>query len=207
MSKLTGLLPLKIKTDSQLQSFKTCFSSYKFIIEKYKINLKIADESDENYSQEVRTFLKRLDITKNFIGSDGFVDAIQNLIQAVNTEYFFFILDDVELLKQKDFIAPSLAAFKENRDLIQVKYGGGLSAGKNKKQNLALYKHDYKPFEHDLDIVWINKIGLDREAYIFSHYNCVLKTEIFQKIDSLIKVALPHFDAYVVFLKKHFRLR
>jgi hypothetical protein len=31
-----------------------------------------------------------------------------------------------------------------------------------------------------------------------------LKTEIFQKIDSLIKVALPHFDAYVVFLKETF---
>ena len=204
MMHITALIPLKIKNDAQFRRFQACFTSYKFVVEKYKVVLNIADESNGYYSQQIRSFLRKYDVEKNFIKSNGYVDAVQRLIQSVKNDYFFFIVDDVELLRQKDFIKPSIAAFRENGDLIQIKFGGGLSARKSKVENLKMYKDLYRPFQYQADVVWVNKISLDRERYIFSHYNCVLKTEIFQKIDSRISAPIPSFDAYVLFLKENF---
>ena len=139
------------------------------------------------------------------VESSGYVDAVQKLIQSVENEYFFFIVDDVELLNHKDFITPSLGAFGKNENLIQIKFGGGHSARKTKKQNLSIYENFYRKSHHDQDIVWINTIMKNQEKYIFSHYNCILRSDVFKKVDKeIVNHNIKNWDDYVLFLKANF---
>ena len=205
MTDICALIPIKITSDLQFNLFKECFSSYLPILNKYDIQVKIADESSVLYMPLVKNFLEEQNINKEFIKGNGYTDSIQVLIQSVKSKYFFFIVDDVELLTIKDFVEPSLKAFEKNNKLIQIKFGGGAAARKTKKQNLNLYKDYYRESVHGSDIVWINKIVENHEKYIFSHYNCILRTDIFQQLDKKIaNTAISNWDAYVVVLKTNF---
>ena len=202
----TALIPLKVKSDKQWELFKRCFASYVSVLKKHNISLHVACESSEKYKVQIKRFIENngLKIEKT-IESSGYVAAIKNLIQSVNTSFFFFIVDDVELLKNKDFILPCVSFMQENPQVVQIKIGGGLVYSRDKKKNTELYSAFYKiNVCNEVDTIWTGALTQDRENYIFSHYNCVLRTDIFQLYDNKNNKNACNWDDYVVLLKRNY---
>ena len=203
---ITGLMPLKIMDETNFGWFKECISSFLPVIKKHEVLIRVCNESPSNYTARIQSYFNEIGLEVEYVKGNGFVNAVQSLIRSVKEDYFFFMLDDVELLTSKDFITPILGAFDRIPGLAQVKYGAGIVGRKSKRKSLELYSHLYTPHQEARDTIWYKTIADDTEEYILSHYNAVLDSKIFKELDSKIDINnnIPTWDAYVVQLRLRF---
>lgn len=128
-------------------------------------------------------------------------DAVLNLIDKVKTKYFMFLIDDVCQIVKKDFVTPIIQYMESNERVIQVKYGGGIiSEGHTNISNLLINNDNVAFTKSPKTVFTRNKIHNDtiwtfdiahqniKEEFIFSYYNCIMRTKVFQQINDIINL-------------------
>jgi hypothetical protein len=183
--------------------WKECIRSYyQTMVPPYPLHL-IQDDSTPSYHEELCKVLDELGANYKFIKSEypGAFGAVYSLIKEVKTKYFFFIIDDVIMVKDKDIITPLVHFMEENKEVIQIKLGGGpISEGPSNKYwvidkpggNRTLNVPG-NPVLHPTKTIGNNTIWTfslipenTRGQYPLPWYNGFLRTSIFHKINDII---------------------
>ena len=203
--KITILSPLFIKGD-KINYYKKCIKSfYDSIEEPYPLHI-IKDDSSQETHEEVKKLMKEINPNHIFLDrknkTNGFT-SVSELIDYVETKYFLFLIDDAIMTVKENIIEPIVEHMDKDEKTIQVKIGGGLlcnGTGKTNKDNIIKHKDNtvslysnkevkYKPYVYGDNIVWVmdlkskNTLG----EMPISFWNCVHRTEIFKKINDIIK--------------------
>jgi len=204
-------LTILMAVNSQLSKFQHVITSYYACFQGYRRLPKLVISPGSNVNvEEIQEYLHGQKIPHKILDSnDSFIRAIVELIDSVKTPYFMFMLDDVCVCKTKDFFTPIKQAFKKNKQLIQVKFGGGaVTDGERNIDNIyveggvANLRHapnlKFHPYiTKSQDTVWIGSLNHQhiQNIYAISQWNAVMRTSVFKDIHSVIKSRISGSDS------------
>lgn len=191
---------------SVMETFKKSLKSLYDILDKNNLGRPlhlIRDDSSMNNKMEVIRSLEDVNANYKLIdGRKGAFFSVGELIRNVKTPYFMFILDDVEFITTKDILSPIIEALDKDKDVIQIKYGGGFltdSVINNTKtvkfvenNNISPYLNDQIYIKNKIDETntsWVTSLQSDKIVGVFplSYWNCLMRTDFFQKVDTKIE--------------------
>jgi hypothetical protein len=236
LTKINALLPLKITNHQQFISFKRCFMSYYNNVGHHDISYILCDDSIPLFRDEIQKFLNGLRLKYEYVRSEdcSFYEVVSKLIQAVSGDYFFFIIDDVELL-DKDFVAPAIEAMERDNNLSHIKIGGGYILEGDHNTNATYVKrinNDTVELEYNINqrktnpiyfnrmkvkdnSVWVTSyINSDEqdirkyEPFVLGYWNDIMRADYFKDIDikvSKMRKKDPTFHYYAENSSKSFK--
>jgi hypothetical protein len=202
--KITILTPLFLN-HHKLSMFEVSIKSFYDNMEKpYPLHI-IKDDSPLPLHEEAKKIIGKINDNHLFLPrttkTNGF-EVIIELIDKVTTDYFFFIIDDAAMTISKDFITPIITHMEKNKKTIQVKIGGGVLCRPNVSNlhNITLNEDDTLYLNANKNVKWYpSRMGKDtiwtmelkdkniKGEMAITYWNCVLRTNIFKKINNIIK--------------------
>lgn len=196
----TGSHTHSLKSNWYQKVFNSYYTSFK---KPYPVH-HIKDDSAPRAKKELEKYLQTIGANYKLVATNektnGF-HALIKLIESVETEYMFFILDDVMQVKPKDFITPCVELMEEQKDILQVKLGSGFAgSGNNNKDNVVLLgngKAAPKVAPESVytanststgDVVWTMQLEPKniRNVFPLSYYNCIMRTEYVKRIHEVV---------------------
>lgn len=204
---LTILTPYKHTSNALV--FR-CLKSYYNTFDKtqtYPLHLICTDSQAS--TKLIEPYLKTLQANYQLLDEcNNFCQSIIRLIEQVTTDYFCFVIDDVELLTTKNILKSCIEYLDVSPNVCQVKIGGGfISDGPTNKSNLNFVSNrniipnvnpctNYTPYNLNKNTFWEAPLS---HKNIFGHFplsywNCIMRTETFHKIHNVIKSRITSKD-------------
>jgi hypothetical protein len=194
---IDGLCLIRITNQNQFESFKKCFNSYHRYLEPHLGKYIVCDDSIQGWKAQTKTFLDSVGAVYEYINNDTQSQSnhmylcVSDLIGAVKSKYFVFIVDDVELFPY-DVFTPSILALDNNADLLQVKIGGGKILNQLNRVGNKDYCRSLKweNMEYSDDTIYAHLATgsmMKLEPYHVSVWNTVTRTSIMLDIDKRVR--------------------
>jgi len=203
MSSISVLAPIKIINDKQFKTFSNCLNSYVNLIKSENVELIVANESVGGFKEMVRNKFLEIRNDTTFIAKNGFVNSVRGLIEKSKNKYIVFFLDDVELLFDEKGFHDSIEVMEKNKEVVQVKFGGGKIYKSNQKQKLE-YRNTHTPIKINDNTIWLCDNIYEDNKHLISQWNSITRSDLIKELDSEYVGGSKDWDSYVVEMSKIF---
>ena len=209
IAKLSILSPLKITNQKQFELFIRCLDSYRNIIKKKYVEFLIVNESSKYFKNKVYERLYEIKPNLRDISEVGFVKSVRRLIDESKGEYIMFFLDDVEMVSDSEEICEvSIESMDLNKDIFQVKIGGGKVSNISKTKSLKMFSKNHKEIKINNNFsVWLNKNKNEYETnnYVITHWNCITRGQSLRRFNKLLKSNPKGWDGLTLSFSSFFK--
>lgn len=209
MMELSILAPLKIDNENDFNSFLRCLKSYKNIIETKNVEFLVINESAPNFKEKVNQEIQSIKSNFNTIEGNGFVKSVRKLIDKSTGKYIMFFLDDVEFLgDSKKICEASIEAMENNKNILQIKIGGGKVSNTSKSNNIEKFSKTHKEIKVNEEFsVWVNPTEreYDDNRYVITQWNCITRGDTFRDFNKKFIGHPDSWDSFTLLISDYFK--
>jgi hypothetical protein len=178
-------------------------------MEEEDVEFLIINESNSKFFNKVEEKIKEIKPNFKNIKEIGFVRSVRKLITESTGKYIMFFLDDVEMTyDSKKLCEVVIKSMEQNKEIFQVKLGGGKVSKSSKTKNINTFSESHKEIKiNDEFSVWLNKTEneYNKNNYVITQWNCISQGDTMREFNLRLKGSVNNWDALTLLFSTSYK--